>query len=146
MHGIDRNPWAAQAARESTPDSAIRYATGDVFDFEPERPFDFIISAQFTHHLPDEGVARFIRWMEQHAKRGWFISDLHRHVFPYYGFPLLARSMFWHHFVRTDGQISIARSFRPGEWTRLISAAGLDAAAVEIRWHVPFRLCVGRVR
>ena len=28
----------------------------------------------------------FIRWMEAHARRGWFIGDLHRHWLPYYGF------------------------------------------------------------
>ena len=29
---------------------------------------------------------------------------------------------------------------------RLLAAAGQDPSAVEIRWHVPFRICVSRVR
>jgi SAM-dependent methyltransferase len=147
LHGVDLNPWAAQAAREATPDAnGIRYATGDLFAFEPERRFDFIVSAQFTHHLPDARIVEFIRWMERHAARGWFISDLHRHPFPYYGFPLLARAAFWHPFVRTDGQISIARSFVRSDWAALTALAGLETGAIEISWHLPFRLCVGRVR
>ena len=67
----------------------------------------------------------FIRWMEAHARRGWFIGDLHRHWFPYYGFGLLAWLARWHPFVLSDGRISIARSFVPDEWRRLIRAAGL---------------------
>ena len=61
--------------------------------------FDFIVSSQFTHHLTDDQVAMFIRWMEAHARRGWFIGDLHRHWLPYYGFGLLAWAARWHHFV-----------------------------------------------
>ena len=56
----------------------------------------------------------FIRWMEAHARRGWFIGDLHRHWLPYYGFGLLAWLARWHHFVLSDGRISIARSLRAG--------------------------------
>ncbi|MBV9653903.1 MAG: methyltransferase domain-containing protein [Acetobacteraceae bacterium] len=144
--GIDRNPWAARVASAATPDGTIRYETGDIFATNPARHFDYIVSAQFTHHLSEDEIVRFIRWMEGAARKGWFISDLHRHWFPYYGFPLLARAAFWHRFVRTDGQISIARGFRPEEWRILVERAGVDPAAVEIAERVPFRLCVGRTR
>ena len=73
----------------------------------------------------------FIRWMEAHARRGWFIGDLHRHWLPYYGFGVLAWLARWHHFVLSDGRISIARAFVPDDWRRLVRAAGLaerDAA------------------
>ena len=61
-----------------------------------------------------------------------------------YGFGLLAWLARWHHFVLSDGRISIARSFVPDDWRRLISAAGLSEDDVVITWHVPFRLCVAR--
>jgi 2-polyprenyl-3-methyl-5-hydroxy-6-metoxy-1,4-benzoquinol methylase len=145
LEGIDLNPWSTRAAREATPETAnISYCTGDVFAFAPKEPFDFIISSQFTHHLTDEDIVRFIRWMEAHARRGWFIGDLHRHWLPYYGFGVLAWLMRWHPFVGSDGRISIARSFVPGEWRRLIADAGLTEVEVSVRWHVPFRLCVER--
>ncbi len=136
----------ARREKRRRPEGGIRFETGDIFGIDPARRFDFIISAQFTHHLTDDEIVQFIRWMERTAVRGWFISDLHRHWFPYYGFPLLARAAFWHRFVRTDGQISIARGFRPEEWRVLVERAGVDPAAVEIAERVPFRLCVGRVR
>ena len=143
LTGIDLNPWSAHAAREATPEAAaILYRVGDVFAFD-ER-FDFIISSQFTHHLSDDDVVRFMHWMDAHARRGWFIGDLHRHWFPYYGFGLLAWLARWHPFVGSDGRISIARSFVTEDWQRLIRHAGLTEADVAVRWHVPFRLCVSR--
>jgi 2-polyprenyl-3-methyl-5-hydroxy-6-metoxy-1,4-benzoquinol methylase len=146
LEGVDLNPWSARAAREATPETAhITYHTGDVFTFQPDAGrFDFIISSQFAHHLTDEQVAMFIHWMDTHARRGWFIGDLHRHWFPYYGFGLLAWLARWHRFVLSDGRISIARSFVPGDWRPLIRSGVLTEAEVAITWHLPFRLCVAR--
>jgi 2-polyprenyl-3-methyl-5-hydroxy-6-metoxy-1,4-benzoquinol methylase len=145
LDGIDLNGWATRAARDATDAGApIRFRTGDVFAMDAAERFDFIISSQFTHHLSDSQVVMFIRWMEAHSRRGWFIGDLHRHWVPYYGFGLLAAVARWHHFVLSDGRISIARAFVRAEWRRLVHAAGLADGDVEIGWHMPFRLCVGR--
>jgi 2-polyprenyl-3-methyl-5-hydroxy-6-metoxy-1,4-benzoquinol methylase len=145
--GIDLNPWSTATAREATAAAMkIEYRTMNVFAFEPDRPVDFVLSSQFAHHLSDEQVVAFIEWMERVARRGWFVSDLHRHPVPYHAFRLLARAARWHRFVQHDGPVSIARSFRREDWLRLIREAGLDPSNVETRWHVPFRLTVGRIR
>jgi SAM-dependent methyltransferase len=145
--GVDLNPWSEAAAREATPEAdGIAYHTADVFAFEPERPIDFVVSSIFTHHLPDDALVRFVAWMEARARRGWFVNDLHRLAFPYYGFALLARLARWHRFVQHDGPVSIARSFRPEDWERAVAGAGLPPDAVEIRRVFPFRLCVGRLK
>ncbi len=145
LDGIDLNPWATRAAREAT-SAPITYRTGDVFAIDPAELFDFIISSQFTHHLPDGQVVMFMRWMEAHARRGWFIGDLQRHWLPYYGFGLLAWLARWHPFVLSDGRISIARAFVPDDWRRLTQAADLPADEVAITRSVPFRLSVARTR
>ena len=145
LHGIDLNPWSLRAARAATPqEHAITWHHGDVFAYQPAQRYDFIVSSQFTHHLADPDVVRFIALMEQYATRGWYIADLYRHWLPYYGFGLLALAAGWHRFVRYDGRVSIARSFVPADWQRLIQAAGLDAGAVQISRETPFRLCVSR--
>lgn len=146
LEGVDLNPWSTRAARAATPDTArISYHTGNVFAFEPVGgAIDFIISSQFTHHLPDDQVVMFIRWLETHARRGWFIGDLRRNWLPYYGFGVLAWLARWHRFVLSDGRISIARSFVSDDWQRLVRAAGLREADVTITGHIPFRLCVAR--
>jgi 2-polyprenyl-3-methyl-5-hydroxy-6-metoxy-1,4-benzoquinol methylase len=143
--GVDLNANSVAAAREATPpDLAIDYRAGDYLD-QPG-PFDFVISSQVTHHMTDDQLMTFLRYMEKEARRGWLICDLHRHGFAYWGFPLLARLLFVHRIVREDGRLSIARSFRPAEWRELLAQAGIPADAVRIVRRFPFRLCVERVR
>lgn len=145
LTGIDLNPWAVEAARLATPpDEAIAFRNEDVFAYRPKRPVDFIVSAQFAHHLADEEIVAFIRWMERTARRGWLISDLERSVLAYWGFGLLATAMLWHRFVRSDGMISITRGFYPRELLALAGAAGAPAAA--LRRHAPFRLTLEHSR
>jgi hypothetical protein len=54
--------------------------------------------------------------------------------------------MMVHRIVREDGQLSIARSFRPAEWRAILADAGIPPASVRIVRRFPFRLCVERVR
>jgi 2-polyprenyl-3-methyl-5-hydroxy-6-metoxy-1,4-benzoquinol methylase len=143
--GVDLNEKSVAAAREATPAGlAIDYRAGDYLD--QDGPFDFVISSQVTHHMTDDQLTTFLRYMEAEARRGWLICDLHRHGFAYWGFPLLARLLFVHRIVREDGQLSIARSFRPAEWRALLAEAGIETDAVRIVRRFPFRLCVERVR
>lgn len=142
--GVDLNPRSEGIAREATPEGApIEYRTGDYADFGGEG-FDCVISSLVAHHMTREQLVDFLRFMESEASCGWFINDLHRHGFAYVGYPLLARLCGWHPIVRHDGQLSIARSYRPKEWDGLLQAAGADAARVFRAF--PFRLCVERLR
>ncbi len=143
LGGVDLNPDAAAAARAASPGLALALESGDVLDTVPDPAPDYIVSSLFTHHLTDAQVVAFLRWMERHARHGWFVNDLHRHPLPYHGFRLLARTMRWHRFVQHDGPVSIARAFRRAEWQRLLAEAGVPG---QVRWVFPFRLCVGRLR
>ncbi|WP_230533632.1 methyltransferase domain-containing protein [Microvirga roseola] len=145
--GVDLNPMSEPIARAATPvELRIDYQTGNIFDFELDRPVDLVISSQTTHHLSNAELVRFIIWMERIAARGWFIADLHRHAIPFHAFRLLSRLARWHRFVQHDGPISVARSFRREDWERILEAADTSPEAVSISWHVPFRLCVSRLR
>ena len=143
LRGVDMNPAAAAAAQAASPGLALDLGTGDVLAAHPVPAPDYIISSLFTHHLDDAQIVDFLRWMERHARYGWFVNDLHRHPLPYHGFRLLARTMRWHRFVQHDGPVSIARAFNRADWTRLLARAEVPA---EIRWRFPFRFCVGRLR
>ncbi len=140
--GVDLNPRSAVAARARTPAaSAIEYRTGDIFD--QDDCMDFVVSSLFAHHLTDAQAVGFLRWMERHAARGWFVNDLHRHRIAYHGFGIAARLARWHWIVRQDGQTSVARGFRPQEWRDLLQRAGVQA---RVRWKPLFRLCVENIR
>lgn len=143
--GVDLNPNSASVARAATPVHwPIEFRTGDYN--EVAGPIDFVISSAVTHHMSDDQIHAFLRFMEARAARGWFVNDIRRAAFAYYGFPLLCRVMGWHRMVREDGQLSIGRGFREADWEKLIAEAGLpDPAAPRIVRYFPFRLCVERL-
>ena len=144
LTGIDLNPRARQAAPAD--EIPIRWVTADILSYRPaERP-DIVLSSLFAHHLDDAAIVRFLAWMEAEAALGWFLSDLQRHPLPYDLFRLLAKIARWHRFVRHDGPVSISRAFVRADWRRYLAAAGLDTAQVAIEWHLPFRLCLARLR
>lgn len=141
--GIDLNWRSAPVARaRAAAGSTIEWHTGDAYAW-PDRP-DLVISSLVTHHMDDAEIVRFLAWMEETASLGWFVNDLHRHALAWYGFSAMAALARWHPFVRHDGPLSIARSFRRGDWQDLLAQAGIAAAA--IRWRFPFRYCVERRR
>lgn len=143
--GVDLNPQSALAAGGTIPqDMGISWVTADILDYRPAIAPHAITSALFTHHLDDGAVVRFLRWMEGTATCGWFVNDLHRHAFAYHGFRLLSSIAGWHRFVRHDGPLSVARSFVRADWEALLAQAGIEGA--EIGWHLPFRLCVARLK
>ena len=139
--GVDLNPRSEAAARAHG--GAIRYVTGDYAALAGE-PWDVIISSLVAHHMSHAQLIDFLRFMEAHARTGWFVNDLHRHRFAHAGFPLLATLAGWHPMVRHDGTVSIARSYRPDEWPPILAEAGIDDARVTRSF--PFRLCVERLR
>lgn len=141
--GVDLNPRSERAARAATPDDLpIRYLTGDYAELVGER-WDLIVSSLVAHHMTEDHLITFLRFMDANARMGWLINDLHRHAFPHFGYPILARLMGWHRMVREDGTLSIARSYRPAEWPPLLEEAGAQARVYRA---FPFRLCVERIR
>jgi SAM-dependent methyltransferase len=143
LTGIDLNPKSQSVARAKTPvDMPIDYRTGDYSELGR---FDFVISSLVAHHMTDGQLRGFLLWMESSSDRGWFVNDLHRHRFAYYGYPLLATLLRVHRIVRQDGRLSIARAFRPAEWRSILAEADLPEG-VRIRRYFPFRLCVERLR
>lgn len=143
--GIDLNARSQAVAAARHPTGApISYRTGDYASLENE-PWDLIVSSLVTHHMSHEQRLDFLTFMERAARRGWFVNDLHRHGFAYHGYPLLARLLGAHRIVREDGQLSIARSFRPPDWDRMLENAQLTGRA-QVRRRFPFRLCVERYK
>lgn len=145
LTGVDINPWSKQAAALQTPhDAPIHYETCDIFSFDAERRAEAIISSLFTHHLSDEQLVKFLRWMEQHATFGWFINDLHRHPLPYHFIRWATRLLSSNRLIRHDAAVSVARAFTRADWVRLLEQAGIPRDQTRIRWALPFRYCVER--
>ena len=144
LTGIDLNQRSLAAARHKpSPGAPIAYLAGDYADLAGGG-FDCVISSLVAHHMSETELIAFLRFMEAEAVGGWLVNDLHRHALAYLAWPLLASTMGWHRIVRLDGHTSIARSFRPGEWSGLLERAGIMDA--QVRRRFPFRLCVERLR
>lgn len=141
--GVDLNPRSELAARAHTaPEIPIRWVTGDYADLAGQ-DWDFVISSLVAHHMSHDQLVAFLRFMDRESARGWLVNDLHRHSFAHRGFPILASLARWHPIVRHDGKLSIARSYRPREWTPILAEAGISDARV---YRVfPFRLCVEKL-
>ena len=135
MTSVDLSPWA-RAAGETAPPTRqpIRWVTADIFDYRPPEPPDLVLSSLFAHHLDDDGVVRFLRWMEANAALGWFVNDLQRHWLPYRAFRAWSRLAGWHRFVQHDGPVSIGRGFSRADWRRLLFRAGLGSEAAHVQW------------
>ena len=141
--GVDLNERSSAIAQALTPDDLrIEFCTGDYHDLGGR--FDFVISNLVAHHMTDDQLRNFVRFMDATARKGWIINDLHRRKFSYLGFPVLCRLMQWHRIVRQDGQLSIARSFRPEEWHAILADAGISPGAARVVRRFPYRLCVER--
>lgn len=140
LTGVDIDSWSAPAARQATPEYMdIDYRIGNVFDMDIEA--DFIVCSHVTHHMKNEELVAFIRWLEAHGRRGWFIGDLHRHPISF----ILAKMFLWlapvNSMIRNDGPVSVARAFTAKDWREILKQAGVPA---QIRWHFPFRYGVAR--
>jgi len=145
LTGIDLNPWSKRYAEQVTsPDLGIQFETSDIFNFAPDRKADFVISSLFTHHLNDDQLVDFLRWMEHHTTQGWFINDLHRHPLAYFLIKYGALLLGFHIMVRHDGPISVARAFTKTDWIGYLKAAAIPMDQVKIRWFFPFRYGVER--
>lgn len=139
--GVDMNPWSKKSAETSFPISSTRYETSNVFTFNVEEPVEIVICALFTHHLNDEQIIQFLRWIDEKATVGWFISDLHRHRLPYYFIKIMTKMFSRNRLIRNDAPLSVARSFTFSDWRRLLERANVKGQ-FHLKWFMPFRLCV----
>jgi SAM-dependent methyltransferase len=142
--GVDLNPWSAMTAAQLTRAPRVRFVTADIFQYQPDVPIDIVISSLFTHHLDNESIVKFLRWMETNARIGWFVNDLERHPLAYHLFKHASRALGFHHFVQHDGPVSIARAFSASDWRDLLRTADIPNAGVKN--YFPFRLCVSRAK
>jgi 2-polyprenyl-3-methyl-5-hydroxy-6-metoxy-1,4-benzoquinol methylase len=145
--GLDLNPDATTIAAKASPvESRIEWLTSDVLSYAPQQQPHLVMSSLFAHHLSDEEIVRFLRWMEQHSEVGWFINDLSREAVPYHFFRTASKSVGLHPFVQFDGPASILKAFVPADWQMLCEAAGLHVGDYVLQAFRPARLCVERNR
>src|SRR4029079_16946892 len=72
--GIDLSAQVIEVARGATPAADdIEYHVSDIFAFRRAAPIDFSVTSLVAHHLTNEMIVRFLRWMEDNSRHGWMI-------------------------------------------------------------------------
>jgi SAM-dependent methyltransferase len=119
---LDRNPVNATLAPQPK-------VLADAFHlpFRP-RSFDFVFSSLFLHHFTDEQVVGLLREFSCLAKKAVLVSDLERHLIPYWFLPATAPLLRWNRITQHDGPISVRAAFTPQELESLAERAGLRKA------------------
>jgi hypothetical protein len=93
------------------------------------------------HHIPDAGLADFLRHLRVLCRRAVIVNDLHRHVLAWMLFHLIS-PLYRNPFIRHDGLLSIRRAFRKHELFQAFREAGFESQNISIRWHPFFRWTV----
>jgi 2-polyprenyl-3-methyl-5-hydroxy-6-metoxy-1,4-benzoquinol methylase len=144
--GIDLIESAIETARNRARSPKLSYACRDLFEMEPDDPsdrYDIVHGSLMLHHFPEDRAAGALRQMQQLARIGVVIQDLHRHPLHWAGSHLLIPLLTEDAMARHDGPVSVLRGFTRDELEAIAEDAGLKHASVG--WHPPFRwLLVGR--
>ena len=138
LTGIDLNRDVILTAIELT-QASINFKQGDILTHHENETYDLIINSLTMHHLDDGEIMQLMQWMCGHSRLGWFISDLHRHVFAYYFIKYFNKLCGFNHLVCHDAPLSVARSFRRHEWINLLNQAGINLKDIRISWYPNFR-------
>jgi 2-polyprenyl-3-methyl-5-hydroxy-6-metoxy-1,4-benzoquinol methylase len=103
-----------------------------------KRQYDIISNALFCHHFTDEQLIEILKLMQQHCQMGFVINDLQRHWLAYYSIKLLTTLFSKSYLVKNDAPLSVARSFKKGEWKNLLLRAGIENAIIKWSWAFRF--------
>lgn len=101
--------------------------------------FDAAVCTLTLHHFDDGQAVSLVREMARVSRGLVVVSDLERTLPNYLGARLLALTL-WrgNRITRSDGPLSVLRSFTAAELERLGRASGLTE--VRVRRHLPWRL------
>ena len=144
--GIDINADCIKVAKQRWQGGNANWITSDYREvvFEKGNP-DFLFSSLFCHHFTDQELVVMLRWMQEHARSGWFINDLHRHPLAWSSIRLLTSWFSRSYLVKNDAPLSVLRGFSRAEWKRLLSEAGIGAYSLQwkwaFRWLVESKIC-----
>lgn len=137
MLGIDANQATIDYAIELSKDySDIKYVKQDVLSPEFKSvEYDIALCTLFLHHFEDEVAFDLVESLEQKAKIGVIVNDLHRHPMAYHLFQLITLFVS-NHMMKEDGKLSIRKAFKRAD---LEGFASRLKSRSQIKWKWAFR-------
>ncbi len=134
--GVDMNADAIAFMKEECKDfSNITGSVSDYRDYlKSNTDVDIVHCSLFCHHLKDDELIELFQFMNQYAKVGFIINDLHRHWFAYYSIKFLTRLLNGSTLVKNDAPLSVLRGFRREELNNTLKKAGVKNFSIEWQW------------
>jgi len=135
--GVDANLHTiAYAEKLSLEYPEISYLHQDVFSEEfREMSYDIVLATLFIHHFKGDQLTDLLRMLQQNARLGIVVNDLHRHAMAYYLFKLLSITIS-NEMVKQDGLTSILRGFKKEELVEISKELNVKS---QINWKWAFR-------
>jgi 2-polyprenyl-3-methyl-5-hydroxy-6-metoxy-1,4-benzoquinol methylase len=134
LTGIDISEACIAFARSIEKNKGIRFINSDYklagFETKP----DILFSSLFCHHFTDQELIFMMRWMQQNARIGFFINDLHRHPIAYHLIRILTRIFSKSYLVKNDAPVSVLRGFTRNDWDAIFEKAQISNFSCEWKW------------
>lgn len=111
--GVDLNEATLDIARsKSTEYPEIEYININIENWNIEKyPVNVVLCTLTLHHIAPENISEFLRAISKIGSRALIINDLQRSVVSYLLFKLFSLIFIKTQMAKTDGAISIKRSF-----------------------------------
>lgn len=134
FNGIDINGDCIQVAENIKWEKPVHFLVSDYKKVHFESKPDIIFCSLFCHHFKEDELINMFRWMSENSVQGFFINDLHRHVFAYYSIRMLTSLFSKSYLVKNDAPLSVLRGFKKKELIALLDKAGLSNYTIRWRW------------
>jgi 2-polyprenyl-3-methyl-5-hydroxy-6-metoxy-1,4-benzoquinol methylase len=132
--GIDIKPACIEFAQQQCKTLHATWIASDYAAVTFQQKPSIIFSSLLCHHFKEAELLQMLQWMKQHAEKGFFINDLHRHQLAYYSIKLITKVFSNSYLVKNDAPLSVARGFKKKEWEQLLNRAGIDQYSLQWKW------------
>jgi 2-polyprenyl-3-methyl-5-hydroxy-6-metoxy-1,4-benzoquinol methylase len=117
----------------------VQVIQSDVFRLAPHHA-DIVTASLFLHHFPAGQVPAVLQTMQQTARLGVVVNDLHRHWLAWASIWAATRLLSQNRLIRHDAPLSVRRGFRSADFSRLQALPEL--AGLTYAWRPLFRYLV----
>ncbi len=137
LTGVDLKPDCilyAEKRNKNLPLNFIESDYKDIFRIDENTQYDIITASLFCHHLSNEELVKLFSWMNQNAKTGFIINDIHRNPWAYYSIKGITKLFSKSYLVKNDAALSVLRAFKKAELEALLQQAGIENYRIEWIW------------
>jgi 2-polyprenyl-3-methyl-5-hydroxy-6-metoxy-1,4-benzoquinol methylase len=132
--GIDINEDCIQVAENIKWEKPAYFLVSDYKKVRFKSKPDILYCSLFCHHFKEAELIEMFRWMFENSVSGFFINDLHRHMFAYHSIRILTTLFSKSYLVKNDAPLSVLRGFKKKELTTLLDKAGISKYTIQWRW------------